>query len=349
MRSVVGEPKHAKVMVGATESGTYVGERAEEYRGVLRLRYPVDHGKVRRWEDMAQVWTHMYASLQGVESHVHPVLLTEPPCNPRRVRERAAEVFFEQFNVPAFYVSMQAVLSLYASGQTTGLVVDSGDGVTHVVPVFRGFALSNAVQRIDLGGRDVTERLRALLRTSGYDFRTSAELEIVRAIKEKVCYVASDPVAEEDSLILPEKYEKVNLRYRLPDNNVIEVGAERFRAPEILFSPELIGEEYPGVHKLVMNAIQKTDTDLRREFYQSIIVSGGGTLLNGFGQRLYDEVCRLAPKDTKIKIVAPKERIFSTWIGGSIVAALSSFQKMWVTRAQWDEDHRAALARMDHF
>jgi centractin len=247
--------------------------------------------------------------------------------------------------VPAFFVSIQAVLSLYASGRTTGTVLDSGDGVTHIVPIYEGFAMPHAIQRIDLGGRDVTEHLQLLLRKSGHHFYTSAEKEIVRAIKETSCYVAFDPNKEEELLEAEKSGKPSSHKFKLPDGNVIEVGAERFRAPEILFHPDLIGEEFPGIHECLGYAIQKADVDLRKTLYSNIVLSGGTTLFPGFGDRLLNEVKYLAPKDIKIKISAPPERKYSTWMGGSILASLTTFKKMWISSEEYDEDGASVVFR----
>lgn len=153
----------------------------------------------------------------------HPVLLTEPPLNPRANRDTAAQILFETFNVPALYTSIQAVLSLYASGRTTGIVLDSGDGVSHAVPVYEGFAIANSIQRIDVAGRDVTEHLQTLLRKSGYVFHTSAEKEVVRLIKESVSYVAHDPRKEEKEYAAAKLDPKMLAKYTLPDGNKLEV------------------------------------------------------------------------------------------------------------------------------
>lgn len=142
-----------RVMAGAVEGERFLGKRAQELRGLLRLSYPLEHGTVTHWDDMERLWQHIYSEELKTSSEDHPVLLTEAPLNPRAHRERLAQIFFETFNVPAMFVSVQAVLSLYASGRTTGLVLDSGDGVTHAVPVYEGFAVANAVKRIDLAGR----------------------------------------------------------------------------------------------------------------------------------------------------------------------------------------------------
>lgn len=153
----------------------------------------------------------------------HPVLLTEPPLNPRSNRDTAAQILFETFNVPALYTSIQAVLSLYASGRTTGIVLDAGDGVSHAVPVYEGFAITNSIQRIDVAGRDITEYLQTLLRKSGYVFHTSAEKEVVRHIKEAVTYVAHDPRKEEKDWAQIKLDQNKVVEYTLPDGNKMKV------------------------------------------------------------------------------------------------------------------------------
>ncbi|DAA76463.1 TPA_exp: Uncharacterized protein A8136_0777 [Trichophyton benhamiae CBS 112371] len=348
--SFVGRPKHPRVLAGALEGDVFIGQRAQELRGLLKIRYPLEHGIVTDWDDMEKIWQWVYEGELKTLSEEHPVLLTEPPLNPRTNRDTAAQILFEQFNIPALYTSIQAVLSLYASGRTTGIVLDSGDGVSHAVPVYEGFAMPSSIRRIDVAGRDVTEYLQLLLRKSGYVFHTSAEKEVVRMIKEKTGYVAMDPRKEEkewstnggkaDSkmaeYVLPDGHKLKDLMADRPTH--VKIGVERFRAPEILFDPEIIGLEYPGVHQIVVDAINRTDMDLRKSLFANIVLSGGSTLCKGFGDRLLHEVQRLAVKDMRIKIFAPPERKYSTWIGGSILAGLSTFRKMWVSIDDWHEN-----------
>ncbi|KAL7271037.1 Centractin [Rhizina undulata] len=349
--SFVGRPKHTRVLAGALEGDVFIGARAQDLRGLLKIKYPLEHGIVTDWDDMERIWQYIYSEeLKTLSEEVsvdiwflsvsevirHPVLLTEAPLNPRTNRDTAAQIFFETFNVPALFTSIQAVLSLYASGRTTGIVLDSGDGVSHAVPVYEGFAMPSAIRRIDVAGRDVTENLQVLLRKAGAVFHTSAEKEVVRSIKEKTCYIALDPKKEEKEWAGggAGKVEE----YKLPDGHVLKLGSERFRAPEILFDPEIIGLEYPGIHQIVVDAVNRTDMDLRKSLFGNIVLSGGSTLTRGFGDRLLSEVRRLAVKDMKIKIFAPPERKYSTWIGGSILAGLSTFRKMWVSIDDWHEN-----------
>eukprot|EP00397_Hematodinium_sp_SG-2012_P025903 GEMP01027101.1.p1 GENE.GEMP01027101.1~~GEMP01027101.1.p1 ORF type:complete len:386 (+),score=72.44 GEMP01027101.1:80-1237(+) len=339
----VGRPRpHVKrVMVGSDEGEYFLGKRAQELRGVLTLKYPMAHGIVEDWLDMETVWHHVYQEMK-VNSEEHPVLLTEAPLNPRKNREKSAEIFFETFNVPALFCSAQAILALYASGRTTGVVLDSGDGVTHAVPVFEGFAMAHSIMRSDVAGRDATDYLMLQLRKAGHIFHTSSEREVVRAMKETACYVAFNPQKEEH-----QEHEKASIGhpYKLPDGSSITLGAERFRAPEILFRPDLVGLEYPGIHELLVSSINRTDLDIRRTLYSQIVLSGGSTMFQGMGDRLLNEVRKLAPKDIKIRISAPPERQLSTWKGGSILATLATFKKMWVSKEEYEEEGFSVVHR----
>ncbi|KAI9657623.1 MAG: Actin-like protein [Bathelium mastoideum] len=313
--SFVGRPKHLRVLAGALEGDVFIGPRAQELRGLLKIRYPLEHGIVTEWDDMERIWQYVYSEELKTLSEEHPVLLTEPPLNPRTNRDTAAQVLFETFNIPALYTSIQAILSLYSSGRTTGVVLDSGDGVTHAVPVYEGFAIPSSIRRIDVAGRDVTEYLQTLLRKSGHVFHTSAEKEVVRIIKEKTSYIALDPRKEEKEWTgAGGRTEAKSIDYTLPDGNKLKAGSLR------------------------RYAINRTDLDLRKSLFSNIVLSGGSTLTRGFGDRLLAEVQRLAVKDTHIKIIAPPERKLTTWIGGSILAGLSTFRKMWVSMEEYHEN-----------
>ena len=195
-------------------------------------------------------------------------------------------------------------------------MVDVGDGVSHCVPIVDGFSIPHAMKRMDLAGRDITEYLKQLMSKEGEHFTTSAEFEIIRLIKEKSCFVSLNPAKEENNIVAKKE------SYLLPDGRTIKLGSERFRAPEILFNPQLVGHESLGIHQTVLDTINRVDLDLRKPLFSNILLAGGATLTRGFGDRLLKEVKKEAFKDVPVKIYAPPERTYSTWVGGSILASL---------------------------
>ncbi|BFZ11666.1 hypothetical protein BsWGS_14705 [Bradybaena similaris] len=312
----------------------YVGADAQVKRNNVDLKYPVEYGVITNWDNMEILWHHTFFNELRADPAQHPVLLTEAPLNPRANREKTTQIMFETFCTPALYVSTQTVLSLHASGRTTGLVLEVGDGVSHLVPIFEGYALSQRIPRTFMAGRELTHYLAKILIDRGYSLTASADIEIVRDIKEKLCYVALD---FEQDLQTASSSLSLDRGYKLPDGKSLTIGKERFTCAEAMFQPNLLGMEVAGIHEITHNCITRCDVDLQKDLYSNIVLAGGSTMFPGLADRLQKEVTSLAPETTEVKITAPPERKYSAWIGGSILASQPNFKQMCISSQEYEE------------
>jgi len=333
-----------------------VGDEASKLRSMLEVNYPMENGMVRNWEDMLHVWDYTFgAEKLNIEPDQCKILLTEPPMNPHRNREKMIEVMFEKYGFDSAYIAIQAVLTLYAQGLLTGVVVDSGDGVTHICPVYEGFALPHLTKRLDIAGRDVTRYLIKLLLLRGYAFNHTADFETVRLMKEKLCYVGYDIATEQK---LAQETTFLVEPYTLPDGRVIKVGGERFEASEALFQPHLINVEGQGIAELVFSAIQAGEMDMRADLYKHIVLSGGSTMYPGLPSRLEREIKqlyleRVLKGDTdrlskfKIRIEDPPRRKDMVFIGGAVLAdVMKDRDDFWMSKAEYQEKGLSVLKKL---
>jgi actin-related protein len=335
--AIVGTPRGTGI-IGSNQKEEYIGDEAQKLRGVLNMKYPIASGIIQDWDLMNKVWEFCFTNELRVDAKEHRVMLTEAPLNPKANREKMTEVMFETHNVMGLYVAIQAVLSLYANGRTTGAVCDSGDGVSHTVPVFEGFQIPHAVRSNHIAGRCITDFMEKLLTADGTAAQggKSAWNQIVREIKEKVCFVALDYTKTLEEAGSSNTHTE---EYTLPDESIISVNTPRFCAPEGLFFPDKIkeGDETKGLHQMTFETISTCDQDVRKDLYENVILSGGTTLYAGLPERLEKELDALCPKTGIVKVIAPADRYYSVWNGGSTLCSLATFEAQWITKDEYEE------------
>ncbi|XP_002720324.1 actin-related protein T1-like [Oryctolagus cuniculus] len=340
--SVVGHPKFNLPSARSNRIKYFVGDEALDKYGSLYLHCPIERGQVTGWDDMEKLWNHLFEVELRVKPNEQPVIMTEPSLNPRETRERIAETMFEKFDVPAFYLANHAAIALYAYACVTGLVIDSGEGLTCTVPIFEGYALPHAVTKLCVAGRDITNHLTRLLLASKCIFPCIFNKAVVDEIKESMCYITLGSNKELCKTV--EEYTPPR-EYILPDGHVISIEDSMTKVPEVLFSPDQLGINSPGLSEMVSISIMKCDTDIQKNLFADIVLCGGTTLFQGLEERLMKELEPLAFEGNPIKITASPDRCFSAWIGASVMTSLSTFKQMWVTAAEFKEFGRSVVQR----
>lgn len=346
--SCVGRPRTASALQGVTHNDFYIGDEAKAKAGVLNITNPIKAGKVEDWADMEKVWGYTFqTALRVAPDEAKGVLLTEAPLQPKANREKMVEMMFETFHVRNIYVAIQAVMSLYSAGRTTGLVVDSGDGVSHTVPVYDGYSLPHAIQRMEIAGRVLTDYVVKLMEEHcGESLTSSSEKEIARNIKETLCFTSKTAGEYETAKASSETSTEHDVSYTMPDKRVLTVkGAVRFMGPELLFRPSLNGMTCKGVQEITLESINGADVDLRKDLAKNIILSGGSTMFDGLSDRLASDLTASLPAGSDVRIVADPTRKFSVWRGASTLSSLSTFEETWVSKADYDEIGASVIHR----
>uniref|UniRef100_UPI00398F4D17 actin, cytoplasmic-like n=1 Tax=Pristiophorus japonicus TaxID=55135 RepID=UPI00398F4D17 len=340
--SVVGTPQYQDAMVRTGPKDHCVGDEAKARPDIWISKYPIKHGIVTNWDDMEKIWQHTFYNVLEVDPAERPVLLTEAPLNPKENREKMTQMIFENFKSPSFYVAISGILALYASGRTKGLVLDCGEGITYAMSINDGYMVSDSIRRLNFAGRELNDYFVESLIHRGCHFSTPAERLVAQNIKEELCYVALDYDQEMVKAASSSSLDKI---YELPDGQVITIGNERFRCPEALFHPSFLGMPSAGIHEIANDSIKACESCKWSELYANIVLAGGSTMFPGIADRMQKEITALAPSTMKIKLIAPPERKYSVWIGGSIMASLSTFQQMWITKQEYDESGPSIVHR----
>lgn len=336
--SVVG---HARV-----GEDVYVGDEAFSKRHSCTLKRPIEHGIVTDFDSMELLWRNTFSELREVAEE-HPVLLTEVTKNPKANRERTTQIFFETFDAPAFYLQNAQVAALYASGRATGLVLDVGAAQTSAVPVYEGGALVHAAQQTEFAGNGLTDCMLGLLKgkNSGLDeARPAFARDYAREIKENLGFVARD--FEGEMRAAAEASEGIEKTYEMPDGSSFSITSERFRCAEALFQPALAESEASSIIDLLREAIRNVDKDVHDDLYKNIVITGGSLAFTGATERILADMSASAPAGQSVNVIkAGADTRSANWQGCSLLAGLSTFNTMWITRAEYDETGPGIVAR----
>ncbi|NXJ66292.1 ACL7A protein, partial [Rostratula benghalensis] len=325
--STVGRPVG---MAECSQKESFVGQDLQNSSTPLPPTSPVRHGVVVDWNHVQDILEYIFRTEMKIQPEDHAVLASVPPLCTIADKERYAEMMFEGLHVPAIHVAYQPRLSMYSYGKTSALMVESGHGASHVVPIYEGYVLRSVTRKVNYAGLDITRFLMKLLNESGNVF-TEHQLNIVQDLKEKCCYASLNP---RQDLRLP--IQKQQMVYELPDRHHFTVGQERFLCAEALFKPILLGSQQPGLLELTLACLEKCNADIKKKISRNILLCGGTTMMEGFPDRFQMELAKRYPADNLITAAAPQRRS-SVWIGGSILASLQSFQELWVHSSEYEE------------
>lgn len=326
-------PKSSFLSVVSVGRGieTKVGQKV--FEGGQRCQIPIEKGLISIFYGFERICEYTFNEL-NVNPQERCLLLTESPLNTNEKREKTIESIVETFLSPFFYLAEQSTLSLYASGRTTGVVLDLGHDVSNVVPIHEGEVIQKSIKSVELAGNVLTKHFCDLLGNKGYSFITRTERDIVRDMKETLGLVSLD--YKRDLLKNEEQ------TYILPDGNEITLDYEVFQCAEPLFQPELLygSQITKGIHELLFKTIQEIEGPIQKKIFENIVLSGGTSMFRVLNERMEKEIGRLAQRfdvESKIIIESPKNRFDASWIGGSMLSSLSTFKDFCNSRENVEE------------
>lgn len=336
----------------------YVGDEAQEKRGVLHLDWPIQRGIIKDFDGMEKIWNHLIdKELQAVVDSSDDcedykgVFLTESPLLPMAVRQKTMETWFETFKARHYFVAIGAVLGLYSTGQETGIAVDSGDGVTHAVPTWEGYHITNAIRRMNMAGRDLTEYMERLLCEADVNLTSSAERMTAMLMKGSFeneannpdyqgCYVSMNIAEDMEKGVEPQDF-------NMPDGSKVTISDQLIRVPELMFNPSLDGKEMSSLQEICNQSQLACPLDCRQSLLNYIVLIGGNTMFPMMKERLEQEINNLGVL-SEVKVVAQPDREISAFQGGQMLATLGGFTKFMISKEEYEEAGEARATLMQN-
>jgi actin len=331
--TVIGNSKNNSINIIDDKEKFYIGNDALLNSPCLNLDYPIKNSKLNSAQ-MEKIWSHVFYNELKVKPENHNVFITESLFNSNKERQEMAEVMFEKFSIFNIHIEPQPVMTLYSTTKTSGLIVESGEGMTQIVPIFEGYLVKNGIRANNLAGNMVTKHFLKSIDNRLKPFNLSNPMLIAKKIKEKYSQVKID-----DKYISSDRNQSES--FELPDGNFIEIKNEKFDIPEILFDPSNFDLDLQPIQQMIADSIKEVDLNLRNSFLNNIVLGGGNTMINNFPERLKKElnnIYKFSDEKNSIKINAQNERMYSAWIGASVVCSISNFQHMWISKNDYEEE-----------
>lgn len=332
--TLLGQSKKGLFNLIEENSKSYIGRDVIANSSYLDIHRPIKNGIIDA-EKMEKIWSHIFTNELKVKPEAHNVFLTESIHNSNKEREKIAEIMFEKFSIFNIHIEPQQVMSLYSTTKTSGLIIESGEGSTEIVPIYEGYIIPQGIRSSPIAGEFITNNILESIREKLKKLNVGNPIEQSRKIKEQFSEVSLD-----DELTRNFETLTVNDRniFTLPDGNVINISNEKFLAPEVIFRPEINSLDCSSLQQLVHGSIDSVDIHLKKDFISNIVLGGGNTMIKNFPERLKKELQGMFPNNKdQIKVNAQKERLYSSWIGASVVCSISNFQQMWVSKNDWEE------------
>eukprot|EP01083_Nonionella_stella_P037024 100973_1 len=352
--TITGTIRHKGIMVGMQLKDYYIGHEAKSKRGILTLKYPMEHGSIVRWDDMERIWHHcLYNELRIHPEDVDHIVLTQNShmSNSTQNKIKMMQIFFETFNIPSLHIANTSVLALYGNGlcNYNGTVVQLSGGHTSCQAIYQGYPVKHSLQSLPINSRTLLANFRRILTERGYSFCSGIPTEVEEEMRIKMSYVREMNASD---------IEEIETEYELPDGQRLRIDNERWRALEVYFKPNRIGLDADGIHKLCFNSIMCLDESLRKQMFQNIILCGGNSTFYRFEQRFKNELIQLMNMQYQVRVNAPEraqnpvvdqiksfafedksevKRNYLIWKGGAILSSLSLIHEIAITKDEYNE------------
>jgi len=374
--SVIGNTKNEKINLSWNENKISYGKGALANCTNMDLEYPIEDGKIKDFDALEKLWSYIFMNELKTKPDTHNILISESLFSSNSDRDKIAQIMYEKFSVFHICIEPQPLLTFHYSNKNSGLIVETGESYTQVIPIFEKFIIPQGIKFNHISGGYLTNLTKEIVDKRLSKYNVSNKKEIAKKIKEKFMKVNSNcdflnnlkgldfPCTGRDINLYYELAKNSNIglsttmnKFTLPDGNILELGDEMDIVSESIFNPELFALEADSIQGLIFDSINSIDLHTRKEISNNIIIGGGTTMIKNFPDRLKYECEKLFNSKNpdpnnlnNLRIYSQPEREYASWIGGSIYCSTSSssnsnymYQKIsntssiWITKSDFEE------------